>query len=152
MACGPLRPHFSEVLIGANDPDQYAFLEVPVIADKVPGQGPLMGIASALEASPREVNFVIACDSLDVHIPFIQEMLCRAAEWDCVVPVHANGFLEPLYAVYRQNMLDALWETLRAGERRVRAVYSRCRTFYVPLPDEMSLENANTPDDFATLA
>ncbi len=57
-----LQPHFSQVLVSSDDVSKYSFLGVQVVPDEDTGKGPLMGIASALRVSAREVNFVIACD------------------------------------------------------------------------------------------
>ena len=45
--CEQLRGSFDEILISANEVDKFAFLGFKVVPDKVPEQGPLMGIASA---------------------------------------------------------------------------------------------------------
>jgi len=66
--CRKLRPHFSQVLISAGDEERYAFLGAPVIPDRVPDRGPLMGIASALGASAHDRNVVVACDMPDVPV------------------------------------------------------------------------------------
>ncbi|MHC4537812.1 MAG: molybdenum cofactor guanylyltransferase, partial [Planctomycetota bacterium] len=62
VICEQLRGSFDEILISANQVDKFAFLGFKVVPDKVPERGPLMGIASALEASTNEYNFVVACD------------------------------------------------------------------------------------------
>jgi molybdopterin-guanine dinucleotide biosynthesis protein A len=148
---GQVSRHFDEVLIAANDTEKYGFLGVPIVPDRIQGQGPLMGIASSVEASRHDLNFVTACDCLSIDIPFVHTMLRRAADCDCVVPVNADGYFEPLCAVYRKSALHAMWRTLHEGERRIRVVFPRCRTVYVPLPAETPLENINTPEDFARL-
>jgi len=60
--CEQLRGHFGEILISANEPEKLAFLGLNVVPDRIPGQGPLMGIACALEASRSNLNFVVAGD------------------------------------------------------------------------------------------
>ena len=54
-----LRPHFAEILVSANDPERYAFLGLKVVADRHPDVGPMEAVASALEQSPCEQNFIV---------------------------------------------------------------------------------------------
>ena len=50
---------FAEVLISCDDTAKFSGLGVPVVADPVPGCGPLMGIASALGRARHERVFVV---------------------------------------------------------------------------------------------
>lgn len=107
--CEQLRDCFEKILISANDLDRFAFLGLDIIPDKKPNQGPLMGIASALEVSTSELNFVIACDIPEIEIGYIRQMLAEAkrSEADIVVPKTSNGKYIPLFAVYRKSSLGA---------------------------------------------
>ena len=62
VICEQLRGCFDQILISANEVEKLSFLGFEIVPDKTSGQGPLMGIASALEASANELNFVVACD------------------------------------------------------------------------------------------
>jgi len=146
-----LRPHFERILISANAPEKFAFLDAVVVPDKTPGAGPLMGIASCLEASPHELNFVVACDIPTLDMSFVRHMLHQTGGCDCVVPVNDRGQLEPLLAVYKKTALEAMWSTLASGQCRIRRVFSRCRVRYVRLPEEGRLDNVNTTQDYEQL-
>ena len=140
--CRQLRRCFTQIIISANEADKYSFLSLPVIADRVIGQGPLMGIASALEASDNEVNFVVACDIPYINLGFVREMLAEAeeADVDIVVPTHESRVTsdesrkyEPLFAVYCKSALGAINETLSLGKRKISDAFSRCRVRYIEL-------------------
>lgn len=146
--CNQLRYHFDQILVSANDFGKYAFLGIDVIPDRVPGQGALMGIASALEASANDLNLVVACDIPEVDITFARRMLREAEDCDAVVPRTDEGFIEPLFAVYRKSVLGAMNDVLSAGERRVRAVFERCRVRYIDLPNAKRLKNLNTMEEY----
>ena len=146
--CQQLRPHFQEILVSAGNADRYAFLHVRVVPDRVAGQGPLMGIASTLEASSCDLNLVVACDIPTIDIAFARYMLERARGVDGVVPVDSAGRYEPLLAVYRKRMLPAMWQVLSAGRRRIRDVFGLCNINVVELGEAAWLRNLNTAEDY----
>lgn len=147
--CESLRPHFDQMMVAATDCEKYGFLNVEVTPDLVADQGPIMGILSALEASETDYNFVIACDSPGIHLPFIFSMVDQAAGCDCVVPVDKAGKMQPLFAVYRKSALDAFWSVYNSGQRKVRLAYGRCRSKFVPFPRGFFALNINTAADAA---
>jgi molybdopterin-guanine dinucleotide biosynthesis protein A len=143
-----LAPHFQEILISANDRQKFAFLGLPVIPDKMPGQGPLMGIASALSASLHEQNFVIACDIPEIPIAFAGQMLQELAGYDAVIPVSGEHLYEPLCAVYGKTVLPALWRAIDNGERKLIAALASCRLHFLPWPAGEILANLNNRSDY----
>ena len=143
-----LRPHFRRILISTNKPDKYSFLGLECVKDEQPGQGPLMGIASALKASPEDLNFVIACDIPEVDIPLMKSLLRQARDCDGAVPLSPDGRIEPVYAVYRKSVLPALRTALVDGERKIQNALSNTSIKYVPLNNNQQPLNLNTPSDF----
>lgn len=146
--CEPLRGAFNQILISANDKDKFAFLDEQVVTDKVPGQGPLMGIASALQISDNELNFVVACDIPRVNLPLVRRMLAEAEDVDIVVPVNRDGKYEPLFAVYRKSTLAAINDILACGGRKISDVFGRCKVKYIELDDTDWLVNINTMAEY----
>ena len=147
--CQQLRGSFEQVLISANDASKFAFLDLAVVPDKVAGQGPLMGIASALNASDNDLNFVVACDIPRIELPFVRRLLCEAVRGgaDIVLPVGGDGKQEPLFAVYRKSALEAIDKVLSSGGRKISDVFPLCTVKYIEM--EGSLINLNTPAEYA---
>ena len=145
--CDQVRDKFEEILISANDPQKYAFLKAKVVQDKATGQGPLMGIESALSASANELNFVIACDMPEIELSLVRRMLKEAAGYDAVV-LRAGGQIEPLFAVYRKNLAATAASLLESGERRLRALFDHCRTKYVDIDDADRMRNLNRMEEY----
>jgi molybdopterin-guanine dinucleotide biosynthesis protein A len=145
---GQLRNHFEQILISANNPEKYAFLGLPVIRDRSPGNGPMMGIASALEVSTLDLNLVVACDIPEINMNLAHRMIDLAKGYDIVVPRTEEGLLEPLFAVYRRSVLRRMHDLLSAGERRIRRLFSVCRTRFVEVPARNSLKNLNTMEEY----
>jgi molybdopterin-guanine dinucleotide biosynthesis protein A len=54
-----------EILITTNNPECYRFLNLPLIADVLPGRGALGGLYSALNAARGPHVAVVACDMLN---------------------------------------------------------------------------------------
>ncbi len=142
-----LAPWLDEVLISANEPGRYAFTGLPVIPDRRAGQGPLMGIASALAASPCERNLVVACDMPWVDRALARELLARLAAADVVVPVDPEGRYEPLFAAYRKTAAPVMFDALAAGKRRIWDTYRDLRVERLPLTVRDLPVNLNTPAD-----
>jgi molybdopterin-guanine dinucleotide biosynthesis protein A len=146
--CDLIRPHFGQLLISAGDAGKYSFLGIETVADKIPGRGPLVGIASALEASAHELNAVVACDMPDINIDFIKRMIKECEGYDAVVPRTGVSFLEPLCAVYRKSMAGPLNDALSAGEIKLSDVLRRCNVRFIDTRDVHSLRNINTTSEY----
>jgi len=146
--CQQLRGTFAKVVISANDAEKFAFLNLDVVADRIPGQGPLMGIASALEVSDSELNLVVACDIPQIPLPFVRRMLAEAGQADVVIPVTADGKEQPLFAVYRRSVRRCMNEALAQGERRISHIYGRCKVRFMELEDAGWFANLNTMADY----
>jgi molybdopterin-guanine dinucleotide biosynthesis protein A len=145
-----------ELLLTTNAPADYAFLNLPLFSDLMPGLGALGGLYTALAAARYPYVAVVACD-----MPFLAPRLLRAQydllvkeEMDIVIPRTAEG-LEPLHAVYRRaTCLPAVRAALEAGERkmsgwlaavRVREMDEQKIKLYDP--GLLSFVNANTPEE-----
>ena len=142
-----LRGSFSQILISANEVEKLSFLNLPVVRDRIPGQGPLMGIASALQASENELNLVVACDIPYIDLHYVRRMLMEADGVDVVVPTTDGKRHEPLFAVYRRSTLGIINEVLASGGRKISDIFSRCRVRFVKL-EAQRFVNLNTMADF----
>jgi len=163
-----LRGTFSQIFISTNEVDKYSHLGFEIIPDRVQGQGPLMGIASSLEKSKNELNFVVACDIPNIDIRFVRRMLkeadvvdpvreSKAREEtknkeisngvDIVIPTTGDGKDEPLFAVYCRSALITINEALSSGRRKISDVFGRCKVKYIEL-DAGWLVNLNTMAEY----
>ncbi len=148
MVYEQLRGNFEQILISANEPEKFAFLGCRVVQDKIAGQGPLMAIASALEASANELNFVVACDIPFVDMTFVRRMLTEAegSGAQLIIP-RGSGRCEPLFAVYRRSAVGAVQQVLSAGGRKIRDVFDLCSVRYIRL-DAQDFVNINTETEY----
>lgn len=150
-----LAPVTSSLAIIANSPE-YARLGLPVFADKQTGVGPLEAIRTALANSATSRIVLVGCD-----LPFVTEDLFRLllsipGDHQAVVPIGADGKLEPLCAVYCAEVLSVVTDLIARGERKVSLLFDPILTRFVPFEEmlhlkgaELFFENVNTPQDYA---
>jgi molybdenum cofactor guanylyltransferase len=145
-----LRGCFDQILISANELEKFAYLGFEVVPDKISGQGPLMGIASTLEASANELNFVVACDIPHIEMGYVRRMLTEAvsSKADIVVPTTGDEKYEPLFAIYNKTALEAIDKTLSSGSRKISDVFALCKVKYVELDNADLLVNLNTMAEY----
>jgi molybdenum cofactor guanylyltransferase len=146
--CQQLRGTFAKVLISANDTEKFSFLGLEVIPDRIPDQGPLRAVASALEASQTELNLIIGCDIPQIRLPVARRMLAEAEDADVVIPVTEDGKEQPLFAVYRRSIRRRMDAALESGARRLADIYSLCRVRRIELGDADWFANLNTRADY----
>jgi molybdopterin-guanine dinucleotide biosynthesis protein A len=152
-----LAPVGDEVVITANQPENYRFLNLPVYPDVIPGVGALGGLYTALKVASHPLAAVVACD-----LPFANPDLLAACrdillERGCaaVIPSTERG-LEPLHAVYRvAGCLPSVEAALEAGKRRMIAWYKAAEVRVLSPeetarydPERITFWNVNTPEEF----
>ncbi len=146
--CQQLSGTFTRVLISANDAAKFSFLGFDVVPDRLPDQGPLMAIASALDASNSELNLIVGCDIPQIRLPVVRRMLAEAEGADVVIPVTRDGKQQPLLAVYRRSARRSMNDVLESGGRRIRDIYNSSRVRFLALDDEDWFANVNTMGDY----
>jgi molybdopterin-guanine dinucleotide biosynthesis protein A len=133
-----------------GDPLRYAFLGLPVIADNLPGQGPLAGIEAALRATRVDWNLIAACDMPSLDSAVFESLFSTGCE--CAVPRYEDGSVEPLCALYHRRCHAGVLAALEAGIRRVTDALRRLESDgfsvgYVAVRDQSPFRNLNTPAD-----
>jgi molybdopterin-guanine dinucleotide biosynthesis protein A len=151
-----LAPLSGEILITTNQPEDYRFLNLPLIPDKLPGCGALGGLYTALSAASGEAVAVVACD-----MPFASQALLRLecdllleSGADLVIP-RLSDDLEPFHAVYRRlACLPHIQAALEAGQRRVDAWFPHVCIRHLSAdeiaphdPQGLTFWNVNTPEE-----
>ncbi len=143
-----VRPCFQAILVSAGDTRKFAFLDLPVVEDEVPGQGPLPAILTALRASPCRTNFILACDIPYVHLPFLEKILFLAPGHEIVVPRYRDGKFEPLFAAYDRGIVPVIERQIAAGDLRISSLFRTCRTKFVPMDGQKWFRNLNTIKEY----
>lgn len=149
-----LEGAFDEVLISANDPDTYGFLDAPFVPDIYEAGGCLAGIHAGLLRARGESCFFAACDMPFVNIDLVRYLSRFSGEYDVVVPVSRSG-LEPLHAFYSRSCLPHIERQLDEGNLKVIDFFDKIRAREVTVdemseydPHELSYFNINTQADY----
>jgi len=123
---GLLKLIFPEIIIVTNEPDLYQDLQVKLVRDVIPAQGPLSGIHAGLLASPYWYNFVLACDMPFINLDLITFIVEEAQGFDGAVP-RWRGFYQPLHAVYSRSCIEPIEACLKRKLTQVIAFYPNVR-------------------------
>lgn len=153
-----VEPVADELLVTTNQPDDFAFLNLPLFPDIKPGRGALGGLNTALVSAAQPLVAVVACD-----MPFASGPLLAAAARlleqeavDVVIAETAEGF-EPLHAVYRRAAcLEAVESAIEADQWRMISWFSKVKVRKLTAeelrqfdPDGLAFWNLNTPEEFS---
>lgn len=149
-----VQPLGDEVLITTNQPENYAYLGLRMVADEMPGAGALAGLHTALKAARGDSVLVLACDMPFVNVPLLGYLLDFSTDFDVVIP-RWQDVLQTIHAVYsRQNCLPAIEDVLEKGRKRVFSFYSQVRVREISEdeigrfdPQGLSFFNVNTPEE-----
>ncbi len=154
-----VKPIADEILITANQAADYAFLNLPIFPDVLPGYGALGGLFTALTVSKSPVTAVVACDMPFVSADLLayQLRLVDQGNWDAVVPKSEAGY-EPLHGVYRtQTCRNAVEWAIRTGERKMIAWFPMVKIYAIEQeelhpfdPQGRIFWNVNTPEELQT--
>ena len=143
-----LHPYFDEILISLSPVQDYDFLSCSKVIDPVAGQGPMMGLSTALGRSRNEKNFVVSCDIPDIDMAFVRRMVDLADGCDIVVPLSARNTYEPLFAVYSRWIKEEMSRLLAAGERSLLALFDILDVRTLSIEGELWFKNLNTRQDY----
>ena len=153
-----LTPIADEILVTTNRPDDYAFLNLRLIPDLLPGRGALGGLYTALASAHGDRVAVVACD-----MPFASPSLIQSAtrllveeDADVVIAKTDEGY-EPFHAVYRRaTCVPAIQSAIEADKWKVIAWFPSVKVRELSTQEVADLDrsslcfwNLNTPEEFA---
>lgn len=121
-----LAPQVAAMMINANrNPDIYAALGVPVVADPWPDfKGPLAGLAAGLAAAGPDCQWVVTCPCDAPFLPTDLVARLWAAAQAASAPLavaRVGGRLQPVFLLARRTLAPSLEAYLARGERRAEA-------------------------------
>lgn len=123
----------------------------PMIVDLGEGEGPIVGIRSALAAHPEAAWLVLACDLPFLSNTVIEGLLGRRdpnALATAYKSAH-DGLPEPLCAIWEPAAARTLAEYQAAGGHCPRKFLSRHGAHLIDPLDTRALDNVNTPEEYS---
>lgn len=152
-----LRPQASQIVLNANgDPDRFADLGLPVIADRIDGfPGPLAGVLAGLHwAAEQGYDRII---SVAADTPFFpNDLTARLATAGplALAATEENGVIyrQPTFGIWPVALRDDLQSALDDGLRKVVLWTRRHNAAEVvwPVTDFNLFFNINSPEDIVT--
>lgn len=148
---------FDTLLLVVKDGDSILHRDhgprVKVVADLLPGKGPLGGIYTALEYAKTPFVFVTACDMPYPNLDLVRRVISEAEGREAVVP-RRGSYIEPLFAVYHRDTRQKIRSRLEAGDLKIHHFIEDIDARYLEEeeirdcdPDFSSFFNVNTPED-----
>jgi molybdenum cofactor guanylyltransferase len=140
---------------------KYGHAGIECLEDRWPGEGPLGGIITALDATgafPDQDSWslVIGCDMPFLTVEWLRHLAMRAAasEAEVVIPESSYG-LEPLCACWRMSAAPTLIRAFEGGVRRVTEAMRQLTFEVLDAADWKRFDtfdrlfwNMNTPADY----
>jgi molybdopterin-guanine dinucleotide biosynthesis protein A len=152
-ACELASRHAAQVFVSvrANQTADPARAQRPMIVDSAAGEGPTVGIRSALAAHPHVAWLVMACD-----LPFLSDAvlshLVRERDPASVATAFRSahdGLPEPLCAIWEPAAAAALAAFQAGGGECPRKFLIRHMPRLLEPLDRRALDNVNTPEEYA---
>jgi molybdenum cofactor guanylyltransferase len=138
------------VSVRASQSGDPARARYPLIVDSVAGQGPIVGIRSALAIHPGAAWLVVACD-----LPFLSDRALSQllAERDSAVSATAyssvhDGLPEPLCAIWEPKAAAEIDAFLAKGKDCPRKFLMNHSVRLLEPEDRRALDNVNTPEEY----
>lgn len=150
-----MRAVFDDIILVTNDPVDYLKWDVRITTDIFPCRSSMTGVHAGLFLADTPYVFVCGCDTPFLKKELIQTVLAGLEKsFDIVVPQKANGWFEPLCAVYSRACLQPLERSLQEKRFDIKRIYREMRvkslteTFLRRVdPELVSFFNVNTPAD-----
>lgn len=149
-----LREIFDKIIISANTPSEYEYLNLPVFKDIFPEKGPLGGIYTGLINSSSFYTFMLACDMPFVEVELIRHLKSLTEGHDVVVP-QSNRGLEPLHAFYSKNCIEPIKREIDRNKLRIISFFPEVNVKIVKLDSltssksfKHSIKNLNTVKEY----
>lgn len=118
------------VILIANEPEPYEYLNLPIYQDRYENSGPLAGIESAMYHVEADTFLFAACDMPFINKDVYNVLLPLMRAVDAVVPKY-NGRVHPLAALYKRDCLPIIQAKLNEKDFRVRSFYEEIHVTYV---------------------
>jgi molybdopterin-guanine dinucleotide biosynthesis protein A len=141
-----LLEHMVDLLSAVANPVQIVGRDP--LPDRVPGSGPLSGIATALEISQTDANVVVAVDLPLLTNDFLKYLRSRMETSRHAILASKIGSYFPLCLGVRKSALPQIQTRLSANDLSVRGLIEASGAEILEWPDASIFRNINTPEEY----
>lgn len=148
-----MKKSFREIFIVTNQPEEYVYLNMPLLGDIYNVRGPMTGVFTSLMNASNRWVFISACDMPFLNRDLIEYMASKIDNSDAVVPVK-KGKTEPLFAFYSKRLLSSMEKSILSDKRSLKDFLNNKRVQYIKIseikkidPEAKSFINLNNPED-----
>ncbi len=148
---------FSQVILVTNEPLEYAYLDLEIVADLIPMSGSLIGIYTGLFYSSNTHCFVTACDMPFLSKKIVEYMISIKENYDVVIPHLKDGY-HPLHALYSKRCLKSIEELINEDNLKIIDFFNKVKVREITSDEISSIDpamnsflNINTPEDLEML-
>ncbi|PAV29450.1 molybdenum cofactor guanylyltransferase [Virgibacillus profundi] len=117
-----LQTYTDEVIVIANEPSVYKFLNLEIYSDRYIDKGPLAGFETAMYHKNADAFIIAACDMPLISGKVYEYLLNQLEYYDAVVPVFDDQ-LHPLSGIYKKNVLPKIQGNLNKDVRKVKSFF-----------------------------
>jgi len=147
--------HVSQVFVSvrANQRHDPVRSAKPMIVDSAAGEGPIVGIRSALAAHRQAAWLVLACDLPFLNRATLQHLIAHRASSRVASAYRSSfdGLPEPLCTIYEPGSRALLASYVEAGRNCPRKFLAHSDTLLLPEPNPRALDNINTPTEYSAV-
>jgi molybdenum cofactor guanylyltransferase len=154
---GITRDLFSETVIVARSREVASGMDIEVLHDFLPKEGPIVGVATALLMLEASYTFVLACDMPFVSREAIRYMMSQVDGQDVIIPKTDGGY-EPLHAIYKRTCLSPMMRLIEGNNLNIRGLFPYVTTKVLEghesflVGDFSVFTNINTVEDLSRVA
>ncbi len=145
-----IHPQVDAIVINANrNIELYAGYGFPVIQDSFDYAGPLAGVAAGIEAATTKLILTVPCDGPSLPEDLVSRLKHSLDQNSATVSVaHDGERMQPVFALFRREILQEIYSYLHAGERKLQLWLSRQRLALADFSDQPdAFINVNTPEE-----
>ncbi len=151
-----LAPQVAGVLMNANrHAERYAALGYPLVPDRMGDfDGPLVGVASAMQAARTPLLATVPCDSPLLPLDLVQRLYAGLEQSGAEIALpHDGKRTQQVFALYRTALYPQLLAYLSGGGRQVRTWFAQRNCVEIDFSDcPAAFLNLNTPEDWQMLS
>jgi len=145
--------------------EKYKGCNQTITWDIVSNKGPLVGIFSGMRLSNSEWIITLPCDMPFVNSSSLNNLVSQipmaiSKKYNCIIPKHENGHIEPLFSIYHKSTTEVLEELInkiliKKKSLPIRSFIEKLRPLYIPVnkidPTSRTFININTHNDLNLL-